>query len=122
MSVACVNTNSPVFKNKAKELGISEGQLENILHEYNNSSMLQNQFTEDQYIESKLNGLPNTQASDIMVEAWEKVYSEPKTFDSIEDFNRAKIQAISIFGEQSVGHRETVDDKHVLIVAKKRKK
>ena len=117
MSVACVDTNSPVFKNKAKELGISEGQLENILHEYNNSSILQSQFTEDQYIESKLNGLPNTQASDIMVEAWEKAYSEPKTFDSIEDFNRAKIQAISIFGEQSVGHRETLDGKHTLTVA-----
>ena len=117
MSVACVDTNSPVFKNKAKELGISEGQLENILHEYNNSLMLQSQFTEDQYIESKLNGLPNTQASDIMVEAWEKVYSEPKTFDNIEDFNRAKIQAISIFGEQAVGHRETVDGKHILAVA-----
>ena len=117
MAIVCVDTNSQVFKDKARELGISEGQLENILHEYNNSLELQNQYTEDQFISSKLEGLPNNQASDVMIEAWDKAYSNPQTFDTIGDFNLAKAQAVRIFGEQSIGHKETVDGKHILTVA-----
>lgn len=117
MAIACVDTKSQAFKDKARELGISEGQLENILHEYINSPELQNQYTENQFISSKTEGLPNTQASDIMVEAWEKVYSTPQTFDTIGDFNLAKARAVRIFGEQSVGHKETPDGKHILTVA-----
>ena len=118
MAIACVDTSSQAFKDKARELGISEGQLENILHEYINSPELQSQYTESQFISSKTEGLPNTQASDIMIEAWEKAYSNSKTFDTIGDFNLAKAQAVRIFGEQSIGHKETPDGKHILTVAK----
>lgn len=117
MAIACVDTKSQAFQNKARELGISEGQLENILHEYINSSELQSQYTEDQFISSKTEGLPNTQASDLMVEAWEKAYSQPRTFDNINDFNLAKAQAVRIFGEESVGHKETPNGEHILTVA-----
>lgn len=117
----CINTKSPVFKEKAKALNISEGQLENILHEYYNSESLQKTISEDDFIKSKLEGIPNYQGTELMIKAWDVKYSKPMEFSTIQEFNTAKAEAIEIFGDMPIGHKETPDGKHILSVARPRR-
>ncbi len=117
MAVNCVVPN----KKQAESLGITEGQLKNILQEYTNSQELQSQFTEEEFIDSKLNGLPVIGVSDAQMQAWDEVYSTPREFDSIEDYNEAASTAEAIFGREAIGHRETPEGKHILSVAKPQK-
>ena len=116
MAVNCVFPN----KKQAESLGITEGQLRNILQEYTNSQELQSQFTEEEFIDSKLNGLPVIGVSDTQMQAWEEVYSTPQEFDSIEEYNEAASTAEAIFGKDAIGHRETPKGKHILSIAKPR--
>ena len=113
MAVNCVFPS----KKQAESLGITEGQLRNILQEYTNSPELQSQFTEEEFIDSKLNGLPVIGVSDAQMQAWEEVYSTPREFDTIEDYNEAASTAEAIFGKNAIGHRETPEGKHILSVA-----
>ena len=113
MAINCVVPN----KKQAESLGITEGQLKNILQEYTNSQELQSQFTEEEFIDSKLNGLPAIGVSDAQMQAWDEVYSTPREFDTIEDYNEAASTAEAIFGRDAIGHRETPEGKHILSVA-----
>ena len=113
MAVNCIVPD----KKQAQNLGITEGQLHNILQQYYNSPELQGQFTEEEFIDSKLNGLPVVGVSDAQMQAWEEVYSTPREFDTIEDYNEAASTAEAIFGRDSIGHRETPEGKHILSVA-----
>ena len=113
MAVNCVFPN----KKQAESLGITEGQLRNILQEYTNSQELQSQFTEEEFIDSKLNGLPVIGVSDTQMQAWEEVYSTPQEFDNVDDYNEAASTAEAIFGKDAIGHRETPEGKHILSVA-----
>ena len=113
MAVNCVFPS----KKQAESLGITEGQLRNILQEYTNSPELQSQFTEEEFIDSKLNGLPVIGVSDAQMQAWEEVYPAPQEFDNIDDYNEAASTAEAIFGRNAIGHRETPEGKHILSVA-----
>ena len=113
MAVNCVFPS----KKQAESLGITEGQLRNILQEYTNSPELQSQFTEEEFVDSKLNGLPVIGVSNAQMQAWDEVYSATREFDSIEEYNEAASTAEAIFGKNAIGHRETSEGKHILSVA-----
>ena len=117
MAVSCVRTESQEFKDKAKALNITEGQLENILHEYYNSEELQNSFTEDEFINTKLNGVPLDISSEVIHQAWENAYSQPLVFDNIDDYKRALESARNIFDKDAVGITESPDGKYTIRVA-----
>ena len=117
MAVSCVRTESQEFKDKAKALNITEGQLENILHEYYNSEELQNSFTEDEFINTKLNGVPLDTSSEVIHQAWENVYSQPLVFDNVDDYKKALESARNIFGKDAVGITESPDGKYTIRVA-----
>ena len=116
MAVNCIVPD----KKQAQSLGITEGQLHNILQQYYNTPELQNKFTEEKFIDSKLNGLPVIGVSDAQMQAWKEVYSTPQEFDSIEDYNEAASIAEAVFGKNAIGHRETPEGKHVLSIAQPR--
>ena len=113
MAVNCIVPD----KKQAESLGITEGQLKNILQEYTNSQELQSQFTEEEFIDSKLNGLPVVGVSDAQMQAWDKIYSQPMTFNTFEEYSQAANAVEAIFGKDAVGHRETLEGKHILSVA-----
>ena len=120
MAVSCVRTESQEFKDKAKALNITEGQLENILHEYYNSEELQNSFAEDEFINTKLNGISLDTSSEIIHQAWENAYSQPLVFDNVDDYKRALESARNIFGRDAVGITESPDGKYTIRVAEPR--
>ena len=82
----CVNIKSPQFKETAKRLDISEGQLEEIAHKYMNSEGTENQFPSDEYIMRQVSGQPDAQASESEVKLWKERYSKPQTFNTMVEY------------------------------------
>ena len=115
--VYCVNTQSPLFKEKAKQFGISEGQLENIAHEYGNQEGNNGAFPSDGYIQEKLNGVPNYQASELQAKVWNEKYFRPIRFANASDMMAARQTAEELFGKSSVGVKEIGDGTFELRVA-----
>lgn len=114
----CVNTSSPIFKETAKRLDISDGQLELIAHEYINQVLNPDSFPSDEFIRSRFEGVSEIGASQKTVELWNKSYSTPKVFDNYASFRTARDKAIRFFGDRAVGTRVTQNGKLVLNVAK----
>ena len=114
----CVNIKSSQFKETAKRLDISEGQLELIAHEYINLVSNPDSFPSDEFIRSRFEGISELNAPQKVVELWNKMYSVPKVFSDYSSFRTARDKAIRYFGDKAVGTRVTQDGKLVLSVAK----
>ena len=116
----CVNIHAPEFKETAKRLDISEGQLDNILHEYFNKYYVEGteqRYPSDAYILNKTIGKRNYNATQSEIEVWKAKYSTPQTFNSRAEFIKAKTKAMDFFPAESIGVRETADDKYVMTIA-----
>ena len=118
----CVNIKSPQFKETAKRLDISDGQLELIAHEYINLVSNPDSFPSDEFIRSRFEGISELNAPQKVVELWNKMYSVPKVFSDYPSFRAARDKAIRYFGDKAVGTRVTQDGKLVLNVAKPNEK
>ena len=64
----CVNIKSPQFKETAKRLDISDGQLELIAHEYINLVSNPDSFPSDEFIRSRFEGISELNAPQKVVE------------------------------------------------------
>lgn len=117
MATFCVNINSKQFKDTAKRLDISEGQLELIAHEYGNIEGQIGEFPSDEYILSKVNGRSEENALPSTIDLWNKRYQEPQTFDTFEEFEKAKHAAMNFFPEYSIGVKKTAEGKYEMRVA-----
>ena len=115
---ACVNTNSREFKEASKRLDISEGSLENIVHEFINIEGNEDSFPSDAYIKERTEGMPIISLGKNALELYNKAYKTPKTFDNINDLNAALVEAQKVFSPNNIGIRETRDGKYVMTVAK----
>ena len=117
MAVFCVNTHSKQFKETAKRLNISEGQLELIAHEYGNLEGMNGEFPSDEYIQSKFEGKPLQNASQATIDIWNLRYSTSQLFNTREEYESAKLEAMQYFPESSIGDKKTFDGKYELSVA-----
>lgn len=117
MAVFCVNTHSKQFKETAKRLNISEGQLELIAHEYGNLEGMNGEFPSDEYIQSKFEGKPLQNASQVTIDIWNLRYSTPQLFNTREEYESAKLEAMQYFPESSIGDKKTFDGKYELSIA-----
>ena len=113
----CVNIKSSQFKETAKRLDISEGQLEEIVHKYMNSEGTENQFPSDDYIQQQVSGKSNTSASESQVRLRSEKYSKPQVFDTQDALQAAKTEALRYFDESSIGVKKTLDGKYELRVS-----
>ena len=113
----CVNLNSKDFKDCCSRLNVSSATLEPIVHEYINIEGNENSFPSDVYIEEKIHGRSTAIISDKQIQLWEERYSQPKTFDSVEEANSYYNEVRRFFPKESIGFKETLDGKYEVRVA-----
>ena len=112
MSV-CVNISSKEFKDTAKRLNISEGSLENIVHQFINSEGNENSFPSDSYILSKVEGQPFTEAlSEKAQRLVDLKYSKPITVETYNDAKAVMNDMAQYFDSKHIGLKETLDGKY----------
>lgn len=111
MAAFCINTRSKQFKDTAKRLDISEFKLEQIAYKYGNQEGTYGMFPSDDYINRALQGKQDTNASEAQIELWNKQYSEPRVFSSIEEARDFVQEASRFFTEDSIALNETNEGK-----------
>ena len=118
MSV-CVNTKSKEFKDAVDRLNISQGSLENIVHEYINAEGNVDSFPSDSYILSKIEGEPFTEElSEKAQKLIELKYSKPIIADSYADAQAVMRDISQYFDSRHIGLKETKDGKFEVSIAK----
>ena len=118
MAAFCINTHSQEFKDTAKRLGVSQFELEQIAYKYGNQEGTFGQFPSDEYIKEQLDGVPNYNATEAQAELWKMRYSTPREFDTLEELNAAKKDALQYFNDSSVHSFVNADGKHELRVGR----
>lgn len=122
---SCVNVKSRAFQQMAKDLNVSDAQLELLAHQYNMIKAREtgaenaSAFLTDsgkEWINSQLQGIP-MQAGENVVKLWEEKYSKPQVFDNRSEATEAFLEAEDIFFKGAV-LKETNDGKYELTVAK----
>ena len=106
-SVFCVNTHSKEFKDTAKRLDVSEGQLESTLHEYFNREDITDKETypSDEYLKEQWYGKPFV-GSEEQVELLDKYYSKPILAET-QTSARALVEHLSqFFPADSIGIKQ----------------
>lgn len=110
----CVNTNSEEFKSLLSEVNVSPATLELIIHK------IQNTENSDRFPSAKeVNQLlqpKSFEGNDNMTEIWNKQYSSPINFSTMETAKDAYNKAVKIFGEESVSIIEKKNGTYDLIV------
>lgn len=114
--MSCVNIKSEEFKNTAKRLDLSSETLEMIVHEFQNTVGNEDTFPTDEYIQSKLLGKSYKLSID-QEELWNNRYSNPIVYDTIDEANAARREALNYFNEDSIVLYENNSGKYVLRVA-----
>ena len=120
--VKCVNKSSKEFKDTCSRLNISEDSLEIVVHEYQNTEGNAESFPSDSYIMERLKGSPTNTKSKAVMELWEKKYSTPQTFNSIEEANHFKAEASKFFDSNSIIIYKNNNGKYTISIAKPIKK
>ena len=88
MGVHCINPKSKDFINLSKKLNISPANLEDIIHKYQYDNDT-DEYPSDDYIRAALEGT-RTEMSQSQVDLWERDYSTPKKFKTLQELNKAK--------------------------------
>ena len=114
--MSCVNIKSEEFKSTAKRLDLSSETLEMIVHEFQNTVGNEDTFPTDKYIQSKLLGKSYKLSID-QEELWNNRYSNPIVYDTIDEANAARREALNYFNEDSIVLYENNSGKYVLRVA-----
>ena len=118
MSV-CVNTKSKEFRDAVDRLNISQGSLENIVHEYINAEGNVDSFPSDSYILSKIEGEPFTEElSEKAQKLIELKYSKPIVVNSYADAQAIMRDISQYFDSRHIGLKETKDGKFEVSLAK----
>lgn len=114
----CVNIKSPIFKETAKRLDISEVELELIAHEYINAIQDGTAFPDDSYIQAKYSGTPMVNATVAQKEVWKAKFSTPQVFKTMQDAN-AYIESVKTYLDpESIGVKTRMDGNVEVRVAK----
>ena len=121
----CVNIKAPAFKQMAKELNVSEAQLELLAHQYNMQKSQEtgaedaSAFLADegkQWVRQQLKGA-TVEVGPEASRLWEEQYSKPQVFTDRTKADEAFSAAQEFFKEGAV-LKETNDGKYELTVAK----
>ena len=118
MAAFCINTHSQEFKDTAKRLGVSQFELEQIAYKYGNQEGTFGQFPSDEYIKEQLDGVPNYNATEAQAGLWKMRYSTPREFDTLEELNAAKKDALQYFDDSSVHSFVNADGKYELRIGR----
>lgn len=114
----CVNLSSKEFKDTCQRLDIHPTTLEIIVHKYQNTEGNENSFPSDSYIKGVIEGIPTYEASKAQISLWDKLYSEPKVFDSIEEANAYADEARSYYDNNSTTVVKTTDNRFKVTVSR----
>ena len=114
----CVNIKSQEFKDCCGRLNVSAASLEPIIHEYINIEGNEESFPSDAYIEEKLHGKAVAVTSEAQIQLWEKQFSIPQVFTSIEEAKNYYNKANKFFPKESIGFKETLDGEYEVRVVK----
>lgn len=119
MGKLCVGPNvksSQQFKDLQAKYDLHESELDNIMHEWINIEGNEETFPSDAFIQERINGTPLVNASQDQIELWQRDYSTPQTFDTVEEANRFKLEASRYFGDESIKVLKSNNDKYRVIV------
>jgi hypothetical protein len=114
--MSCVNINSKEFKKLVEDTGISAGNLELIIHDYQNNQGNEGEYPSIEYIMNKLTGT-NKVSSDAQVELWEKKYSTPKVFKDKHSLEAAVSEASRYYSKEAITTWENNEGNYVMKVA-----
>lgn len=121
MALGCISTSSPEFKEMAQRLNVSEGSLENIIHNYQESEGNAS-FPPDSYVLSKVEGIPNSNVVskenlEKATQIWEAQF-QPKVFPNLESAQAHIEYAKQFFKSEAIGLRERQDGSYEVTVQK----
>ena len=118
--MSCVNINSKEFKKLVEDTGISAGNLELIIHDYQNNQGNEGEYPSIEYIMNKLTGT-NKVISDAQVELWEKKYSTPKVFKDKQSLEAAVSEVSRYYPKEAITTWEDNEGNYVMKVAEPHK-
>ena len=100
--MVCVDKKSPEFLRLARRMNLDANILEQIIHKYYRESGQEELFPTDVYVNAQLGRTQYEEAMPTVRQFWENAYSQPKTFSSEGEYNRAWVQAINYFPKEAI--------------------
>lgn len=114
--MGCVNIKSHAFKTLAEHNDLDVNTLELITHKYWLETGNENSFPSDVYIQAQKGVGKYLEPIAEVREAWQKNYSEPLEFKTIEELNIAKQEALKLFPADAVSYTKNFSGNFVLRV------
>ena len=111
------------FREKAKQLNISEAALEQIVHKYLNKENGKD-FPSDAYINEQYEGthfIPSSQNYAEILSIWETNFSVPSTFNTLEEAKEYVQTLYEIFDEKAITIKPLYNGSYMVKVAKPQK-
>lgn len=118
MSQICVNRSSKAFKSLAKELNVSENQLELLAHQYNMSVGNAEAFLTDagkSWLREQLAGQV-TEVGQSVHDLWARKFKKPHVYNKYATAKAAYDNTVQLFPKDAVVLTETHDGKYTLSV------
>ena len=112
----CINKTSQEFKYLAEKYGLSTDTLETIVYKYYIQKNSEDTFPSGTYIKAQIGELPYRESSKQTIEFWNKLYKEPKVFDTSKQMLAAKKEAERYFMPGRVFIYTNNEGKYVLKV------
>lgn len=114
--MVCVDKKSPEFLRLARRMNLDANILEQIIHKYYRESGQEELFPTDVYVNAQLGRTQYEEAMPTVRQFWENAYSQPKTFSSEGEYNRAWVQAINYFPKEAIVNYKDANGNFILAV------
>lgn len=114
--MVCVDKKSPEFLRLARRMNLDANILEQIIHKYYMESGQEELFPTDVYVNAQLGRTQYEEAMPTVRQFWENAYSQPKTFSSEGEYNRAWVQAITYFPKEAIVNYKDANGNFILAV------
>ena len=114
--MGCVNRSSKEFKQLAQTNNVDANTLELITHKYWLERGSEDLFPTDLYIQAQLGNTQYQEPGQSVRELWQKQYSHPQEYSSLEQLQIAHREAMKFFPQSALVHYKDAKGNFVLSV------
>jgi len=115
-AINCVNINSKEFKNTVKDLNVSSGDLELIVHKFQNIEGNEDKFPSYLYIKKQLYGTP-FRASDVQRRLYEKSgHASPLVFHGEDAYLNKLAELSKFYPKSAIGSYKNTEGDYIINV------
>lgn len=114
----CVNRSSKEFKLLANHYNLSINALEIVVHKYWMENKTEDYFPSDVYIQAQLGKIPYQEPAKSVRDLWNKQYSAPKEYESMEEVEQAINEAKKFFPASAMHYHQNSNGKYTFLIRK----